>query len=44
MKRNTCCDPFKGYPEPRLPKLVRFTVWLLIAVLLAVLMLASVEG
>lgn len=43
MKQNTCCDPFKGYPPPN-PRWMRFAVWLMIAVLLAVLMLASLEG
>lgn len=42
MKHQNCCDPFKGYPPPRTPRWVRFTVWAMLAVLLAVLVLWSV--
>lgn len=44
-KKNTCCDPFKGYPPPRFSRWIRFTVWgMLAVVLLAMLVLASLEG
>ena len=34
-------DPFKGYPMPHTPRWVRFTVWAMLAVLLAMLVLAK---
>lgn len=40
MKRNTCCDPFRGYPPPP-SSWLRIALWAFIGVVLAVLVLAK---
>ena len=42
MRRKTYCDPFRGYPKPRTPRCVRFSVWLAVAALLGWLVIMSV--
>ena len=39
MKHQNCCDPFKSYPSPRFSRWIRFTVWSMLAALLAMLVL-----
>ena len=43
-KKNTCCDPFKGYPPPR--SWLRIALWAFIGVALAALiaLAAMAEG
>ena len=38
-------DPFRGYPKPSNPRWIRFTVWAMLAALLAMLVVWSIlEG
>ena len=46
MRKNSwTSDPFRGYPPPHNPRWIRFTVWSMLAALLAMLVLWSIlEG